>query len=45
MEKDFLRILYPKWSTELTVGQFLIKYIVVGTQGFPERGHSWKSKF
>ncbi len=29
----------------LTVDRFLIKYIVVRTEGIPERGHTWKTKF
>ena len=30
---------------QLTVGQFLIKYIVVRTEGIKGRGHPWKTKF
>jgi hypothetical protein len=45
MEKIFSRILHPKFSIELTVDQFLIKYIVVRTEGIEERGHLWKTKF
>jgi hypothetical protein len=45
MEKIFSKILHANFSTELTVDQFLIKYIVVRTEGIQERGRSWKTKF
>ena len=45
MEKILSRILDAKFPSELTVGQFLIKYIVVRTEGVLERGHSWQTKF
>jgi len=45
MEKIFSKILHAKFSIELTVGQFFIKYIGVRTEGIKERGHSWKTKF